>query len=94
MPFDVRIEELEQMAKFNIPEQEKAEMVKYLGYLTADFEKIAEADTEGIDPLFYGIELSNIFREDVAMQNIPREKLLESAPEHEDGYFKVPRTLE
>jgi len=90
----LNITALEQMAKFNLPESEKSEIYKYMEFLRADFEKLASVDTDGAKPLIYGIELNNVFRDDKVKKDIDREKLLTNAPEHENGYFKVPRTID
>lgn len=94
MSEDVDINELEKMAKFRLTEKERGEAKEYMEFLTFDLDKLQQADTDGVKPLIHGIELENVFREDVAIKIIDRETLLESAPEHEDGYFKVPKTID
>ena len=91
---DFNIEELEQMAKFNIPEDEKKGTKRIMDRLVADFGKLSAVSTEGVKPLIHGIELENILREDKVIQNFDRDTLLENAPEHEKGYFKAPRTID
>jgi len=94
MTNDFDIAELEQMAKFSIPEDEKNELKKHMEFLVKDFEKLNSVDVGGTAPLIHGIELVDIFREDKVIKKIDRETLLENAPEHEKGYFKVPMTID
>ena len=94
MSNDINISALEQMAKFNVPKSEMDEMNKHIEFLMKDFEKLSSVETDGVKPLIYGIELENILREDEVIKKIEREKLLENAPEHERGYFKVPMTID
>ena len=94
MPHNINIGKLEKQAKFILSETEKSETNKIMEFLEGDFEKLSNVDTGGVKPLIHGIELCNIFREDKAIKKIDRETLLENAPEHENGYFTVPKTID
>ena len=94
MPANIDISELEKMAKLRLSENEKDEISNFLEFLTCDLEKLSQIRTAEVKPLIHGIELTNIFREDKSAKWISRDKLLENAPEHEDGYFKVPKTID
>ena len=97
MSGEINVNELEKSAKLNLSEIERNEIEKYIEFLVADFDE-KSACSIGIigepEPMVYGIELENVFREDKAVKAIDREELLENAPDHEDGYFKVPKTVE
>ena len=90
--FDLKA--LGRMAKLDISETEEKELKKYMAFLTDDFEKLKQADTGEVKPLIHGIELKNVFRDDKPSEKTDREMLLKNAPDHEGGYFKVPKTLE
>ncbi|MCL1983062.1 MAG: Asp-tRNA(Asn)/Glu-tRNA(Gln) amidotransferase subunit GatC [Clostridiales bacterium] len=91
---DVDILELARMAKLELTESESGDMRKHLEFLLRDFEKLSKAGQGSAEPMIYGTELQNVFREDKAAKEIGRETLLQNAPEHENGYFIVPMTLE
>ena len=91
---EANLPELERMAKLRLSETERAEAKRILRFLTTDFERLARVDTTDVVPLVHGIELTNRLREDRAHKTISREKLLENAPEQNNGYFQVPKTLE
>lgn len=82
------------MAKLDISEAEEKELRKYMEFLTDDFDKLGQAVTGEVKPLIHGIELVNVFRDDKPVEKTDRDILLKSAPEHENGYFKVPKTVE
>ena len=94
MPANIDINELEKMAKFRLNEDERIETQKYMELIAGDLDKLSQTGTDNVRPLVHGIELTNIFREDKAEKKIEREDLLRNAPEQEDGYFKVPKTIE
>lgn len=94
MSENFKIKELEQMAKFIVPEADRNKTEEYMEFLMNDFEKLNDVVTDGVKPLIHGIELENVFREDKIIKKIDRETLLKNAPESEKGFFKVPMTID
>jgi aspartyl-tRNA(Asn)/glutamyl-tRNA(Gln) amidotransferase subunit C len=56
--------------------------------------RVTEAATDDVPPTSHPLPLVNVFREDVVEPSLPPEKALSTAPEVEDGRFKVPRIIE
>ena len=67
---------------------------KCINYVASNFDKFSQVDTEGVEPLVHGIEMSNVFREDEVIKEIDRETLLSSAPDRNEGFYQVPKTFE
>ena len=63
-----------------------AEIVEYV-------ELLAEVDTEGIEPMAHGVELTNVLRPDEKRESLPREAALANAPHHDKVGFRVPAVL-
>ncbi len=65
-----------------------------------EFEKILEyfdvldEVPEDVEPTYQVHDLSNVFREDVPGESLPRELVLMNAKHVEDGYFKGPKIME
>jgi aspartyl-tRNA(Asn)/glutamyl-tRNA(Gln) amidotransferase subunit C len=57
-------------------------------------EQLQELDTRDVEPLAHGIEVRNVFRDDVRGPSLPREAALANAPRHNDEGFLVPTILE
>lgn len=57
------------------------------------FKELDGVDTEGVEPTYHVIGLSNVFREDVATGCLTQEEALKNAPKTEKGYFKGPRIV-
>ncbi len=57
-------------------------------------EQLGELDTTGIEPLAHGVEVHNVFREDVRGPSLPREDALANAPKRNVESFLVPAVLE
>ena len=89
------VEHIAKLAHLNLSDQEKEDFVNKLGDILFYMEKLNEIDTEGIPETYHSIEISNVFRDDIDTgQGISREKALENAPSHGDGYFKVPKIID
>jgi aspartyl/glutamyl-tRNA(Asn/Gln) amidotransferase C subunit len=90
----IDLEKLESLVKIKLTEAERAEAVKYFENWIEKFEKLAEVDTDGVEPLISVSALENIMREDTAYKLFGREVLLENVIEQRDGYIVIPRILE
>jgi aspartyl-tRNA(Asn)/glutamyl-tRNA(Gln) amidotransferase subunit C len=60
-----------------------------LGYVAA----IGRADVAGVEPMAHALPLHNVLRSDEAGPALPREKVLENAPETDGQFFKVPKVI-
>jgi aspartyl-tRNA(Asn)/glutamyl-tRNA(Gln) amidotransferase subunit C len=73
------------------------ELTTFTGQLNSIVEFVAqlqELDTANVEPLAHGVEVRNVFREDVVRPALPREAALANAPQRNDHSFLVPAVLE
>jgi aspartyl-tRNA(Asn)/glutamyl-tRNA(Gln) amidotransferase subunit C len=73
------------------------ELETFTGQLNSIVDHVAqlqELDTAGVEPLAHGIELRNVFREDVRGPALECEQALANAPKRNQGSFLVPAVLE
>ena len=73
------------------------ELELFTGQLNAIVEFVAqlqELDTGDVEPLAHGVEVRNVFREDVLGTALPREKALANAPQRNAEAFLVPAVLD
>ncbi|MBV8076895.1 MAG: Asp-tRNA(Asn)/Glu-tRNA(Gln) amidotransferase subunit GatC [Planctomycetaceae bacterium] len=73
------------------------ELQRFTGQLNSIVDFVAQLqalDTRDVEPLAHGIEVRNVFRDDVLGPALPREKALANAPERNDEGFLVPAVLE
>ena len=88
------VEKVAQLARLRFSEEEKQQLVVDLNRILDYFEKLKELDTEDVPPTTHVLPLTNVFREDVVVPPMPREKLLANAPDQAMGHFKVPQVIE
>lgn len=73
------------------------ELQTFTGQLNSIVDFVAqlqEPDTSNVEPLAHGVEVRNVFRDDVQGPSLPREKALANAPKRNEEGFLVPAVLE
>jgi len=82
------------LARLRLGEDELDRMTARLGVILGYVERLAEVDTDGIEPMAHAVERTNVFREDVETPMLPREAALANAPKSDGQYFLVPQILD
>jgi aspartyl-tRNA(Asn)/glutamyl-tRNA(Gln) amidotransferase subunit C len=73
------------------------ELATFTGQLSAIVDYVAQLqalDTSGVEPLAHGVEVRNVFRDDVRGPSLDREEALANAPKRDSVAFLVPAVLE
>jgi aspartyl-tRNA(Asn)/glutamyl-tRNA(Gln) amidotransferase subunit C len=73
------------------------ELETFTGQLSQIVDFVAQLqalDTADVEPLAHGIEVRNVFRDDVRGAALPREAALANAPKRNAEGFLVPAVLE
>jgi aspartyl-tRNA(Asn)/glutamyl-tRNA(Gln) amidotransferase subunit C len=87
------VEHVALLSRLDLTEEEKEAYTKQLNSIIDYMNKINELDTEGVEPTAHVLPIYNVMREDEVGESLDREKVLENAPEKENGQFKVPRIV-
>jgi len=88
------MEHLKKLARLHLTEEETQRMQGDLNKMLGYFEKLQELDTSGVEEMQRPVALENVMRPDEPGTMFSREEALGLAVETEDGFFKVPRTVE
>lgn len=73
------------------------ELETFTGQLSQIVDFVAQLqalDTSQVEPLAHGIDVQNVFRDDVRGEALPREAALANAPRRNAEGFLVPAVLE
>ncbi len=73
------------------------ELETFTGQLSSIVEFVAQLQdlpTADVEPLAHGVEVRNVFRDDVRGPSLPREAALANAPRRNAESFLVPAVLE
>lgn len=90
---DALIDRLAELSRLEFNAEEKKAIRSDLGKILSFMEKLNELDTEGVDPMIYVSDNENVFREDGAHGELPREEVLRNAPMKDSDYIKVPKVI-
>lgn len=82
------------LARIEIKDSEVENLTKEMNKILTFMEKLNELDTEGVKPLVYMNEEVNVWREDVAKNEISVKDGLKNAALHNERFFMVPKIIE
>jgi aspartyl-tRNA(Asn)/glutamyl-tRNA(Gln) amidotransferase subunit C len=83
------VDKIAHLARLELAETEKAEMIGDMNKILSFMEKLNEVDTSAVEPLIYLSNEVNVFREDIVKQEVTVEEALQNSPKHDDQYFWV-----
>jgi aspartyl-tRNA(Asn)/glutamyl-tRNA(Gln) amidotransferase subunit C len=82
------------LARLRLSPDELQTFTGQLNAIVHYVEQLQALDTADVEPLAHGVEVHNVFRDDVLGQALPREKALVNAPKRNAESFLVPAVLE
>lgn len=88
-----QVHKVAHLARLDLTPAEEASFTQQLSSILDYFEQLQELDTTDVPPTTRAIEVSNVTRPDVLIPKEDREKMLQSAPEQEGDFFRVPQIL-
>jgi aspartyl-tRNA(Asn)/glutamyl-tRNA(Gln) amidotransferase subunit C len=88
------VKKIAHLARLELSEQEEVKMVEDLSKILDWMDQLKELDTTAVEPLTHMSEEVNVFREDVAKNQLTREQGLKNAPKQDGEYFLVPKVIE
>ena len=79
------------LARLELSDEDVERMGAELSKVLDHIEKIRELDLHGVQPTSHVVDVVNVLRKDVAEPSLPRDVILEAAPEPvPEGGFGVP----
>jgi aspartyl-tRNA(Asn)/glutamyl-tRNA(Gln) amidotransferase subunit C len=78
------------LARLSLSEEEVETMVGELSGILEHVDRIGNLDLEGVEPTSHVVALENVLRPDEPRPSLPPDVALASAPEPQDGAFRVP----
>ncbi len=82
------------LARLRLSPEEIRTFTDQLNAIVDYVAQLQEVDTVGVEPLAHGVELRNVFRDDVRGPALDREQALANAPKRDRVGFLVPAVLE
>ena len=82
------------LARLRLSTEELETFTGQLNSIVDFVAQLQELDTKDVEPLAHGVEVRNVFRDDVRGESLPREAALANAPKRNTESFLVPAVLE
>lgn len=82
------------LARIEIKDNEVDHLTEEMNKILTFMEKLNELDTDGVKPLVYMNEEANVWREDVAKNEISTVDGLKNSAVHNENFFLVPKIIE
>jgi aspartyl-tRNA(Asn)/glutamyl-tRNA(Gln) amidotransferase subunit C len=82
------------LARLDIPDSEVETYVGQLSEILGLMDQLNSLPTEGVAPMTHAVEMTMPAREDEVVNGNSRELLLASAPDSEQGHYRVPKIIE
>ena len=89
-----QVRKVAHLARLELTSEEEELFTTQLGSILNYFEQLNELDVENVKPTTRAIDVSNVTRPDKLQPYPNREEILQSAPEQEGEYFKVPKIID
>lgn len=86
------VDHVARLARLSLTDEEKQLFARQLEEILAWAESLQALDTSGVPPMSHPRD-ARVLREDEPRSGLPRETVLEEAPEAGDGLFRVPRVI-
>ena len=88
-----QVEHIAWLARLKVTDEEKEKFTELFNDILKYFRKIDEVDTTDVAHTFHGVELKNVFREDVVRSSLSQEDIFKNTPKKKDKFIKAPRMV-
>lgn len=82
------------LARLEVSPEEETDLLNSLNGVLTWMAQLNEVDTTGVEPLTHMSDETNVLRDDVVSNHLPREQALANAPQHNNQFFEVPKVME
>jgi aspartyl-tRNA(Asn)/glutamyl-tRNA(Gln) amidotransferase subunit C len=90
------LEHIAWLSRLELSEEDREKYTPKLNSVLDYFGELDKVDTEGVEPTYHVLALSNVFRDDeinLPAKSLSQEEALSNAPKKQDGFFKAPRMM-
>ena len=89
-----KVDELASLARLSFTPEQKENMRIDLEKILKMCEKLNELDTQGVEPLIYIHNNTNILRAYEVKPSLSKSDALKNAPKHDSDFFRVPKVID
>jgi aspartyl-tRNA(Asn)/glutamyl-tRNA(Gln) amidotransferase subunit C len=87
------VEHIAWLAHIEVSEEEKELFTEQFNDILDYFKKIDQVNTDGIEPTYHVLDMTNVSRKDEVDPSLTNEEALKNAPRKEEKFVKAPRIV-
>lgn len=91
---DTEIEHLKKLARLEMNATETAQAKAQINDILESFQQLQALDLESYSEMPRPVPMVNVMRDDVVRDGFSQSQAMRTAVDPQDGFFKVPRTVE
>jgi aspartyl-tRNA(Asn)/glutamyl-tRNA(Gln) amidotransferase subunit C len=91
---EATVARIARLARIEVAQADLAPLADELSHILGWIEQLGEVDTTDARPMTSVVAMQAQWREDVVTDGDKADAILANAPEHQDGYFVVPKVVE
>ena len=88
------VENLADLCKINLSEEEVLSFEKSLNKSLDEVEGIKDVNTDNVDITYNVNDMKNPLREEEVWESLPREEVIKNTSEEQYGYFKILKVMD
>jgi aspartyl-tRNA(Asn)/glutamyl-tRNA(Gln) amidotransferase subunit C len=85
------VRNIAKLARLSLSKEEEELYTQQLGKILDYFEALNAINTTDVEPMSHALKVKNVMREDELIPTPGQKTMLSSAPDCEDGFFRVPK---
>jgi len=89
-----QVRHVAKLSRLKLTDDQVGQFTRQLSAVLDYVKKLDELDTSNVEPTAHAVPLKNVLREDRAVPGMGVEKVLQTAPDRDGPFFKVPKVLE
>ena len=82
------------LARLTVTDEEVARFSAQLSAVLDYVEQLDQLDTSDVPPTAHPLPVTNVLRADTPHAPLSRDDVLHNAPDHGEGFFRVPKVLD
>jgi aspartyl-tRNA(Asn)/glutamyl-tRNA(Gln) amidotransferase subunit C len=88
-----QVRHIARLSRIRLGDEEMRTFAGQLSEILGAFDKLAELDTDDVEPMVHAVELQNVLAEDEPGESISPSQALANAPDRDGDFFKVPKVI-
>ncbi|MEZ4798820.1 MAG: Asp-tRNA(Asn)/Glu-tRNA(Gln) amidotransferase subunit GatC [Flavobacteriales bacterium] len=87
------VDRIAELSRLEFDDAAADEIMNDMNNMLQFVDKLKEVNVEGVEPLIFMTEETDVYREDVVNNEVSQEEALKNAPKKDMYYFRVPKVV-